>query len=309
MKTKNTEPEFNRLNFFAPEGEKGMTSTSANKLANLAKECSREDMLLIENVRFFNDVMTLLVNPAEKVVLSEGMRGDKEEFDNLRNALFRTARFNAFIAWVREAITAKEELIREVGDTNLEKWCKMKGVDYPDMPEYLVNEEMHDARSAAKATIDEMARYFTSQAKASVLGQAIHPDGPIDLARRNLIEATMNPSTTEGFGKDTVIKTHEATATPEAVTEFYLSLQSEWRHSEAAVNEAKSKWETEDKETEIALTNAYNARMREFDQTISRIKAEWETWKLEETKRLGKLKIRVPAAFQPVLDELLALGK
>lgn len=304
------DPEFNRYNFFASDGEKGMTSTSANKLANLAKERNREDMLLIQNVRFYNEVMTLLVNPSEKVVLSEGLKGNQEEFDKLREALMRTARFNAFISWVREAISAKETLIQEVNDTGLRTWCKKQGIEFPKEPDGgEVDERASEERSAGRATIDEMARYFTNQSLASVLGQAIHPDGPIDEARRALIEATMTPSKTEGYGKDTVIKTKEATATPDSVTAFYMALQSEWRHAEAAVNEAKGKWQTADRERFIEIVKDYNARMREYEMAVSKIKADWEQWKLEETKRLGKMKIRIPGSLQPVLDELLALGK
>ena len=305
-----SEPQFNRHNFFASVGEKGMTSTSANKLANLAKERNREDMLLIQNVRFFNEVMTLLVNPTEKVVLSEGLKGSQEEFDKLREALLRTARFNAFISWVRVAISAKETLIQEVDDTVLRTWCKKQGIEFPVEPDgEEVDERAAEERSAGRATIDEMTRYFINQSLASVLGQAIHPDGPIDEARRALIEATMTPSKTEGYGKDTVIKTKEATATPDSVTAFYMTMQSEWRHAEASVNEAKGKWLTADKERFIELVKDYNARMREYEMAVSKIKADWEQWKLEETKRLGKLKIRIPAALQPVLDELLALGR
>lgn len=303
------DPDFNRYNFFASEGEKGMTSTSANKLANLAKEHNREDMLLIQNVRFYNEVMTLLVNPSEKVTISEGLIGTQEEFDKLRDALLRTARFNAFIAWVREAISAKEALISEVNDTTLTAWCRKQGVKYPDEPELDIDETMQETRAAAQATVDEMARYFVNQSLASVLGQAIHPEGPIDEARRTLIEASMTPSTTEGYGKDIVIKTKETTATPDSVTAFYMALQSEWRHAEAAVNEAKGKWQMADKVRFIELTNEYNALMREYEMTVSRIKADWENWKLEETGRLGKLKIRIPPVLQPVLDELLSLGK
>lgn len=303
------EPEFNRYHFFASDGEKGMTTTSANKLANLAKERNREDMLLIQNVRFYNEVMTLLVNPAEKVVLSEGLKGSQEEFEKLNQALLRIARFNAFISWVREAITAKEELIQAVNDTSIKTWCKIQGIELPGEPQNDVNDNMETSRAAAQASIDEMARYFINQSVASVLGQAIHPDGPIDEARRTLIEATMTPSKTEGYGKDTVIKTKEATATADAVTTFYMTLQSEWRHTEAAVNEAKGKWQLADKERFIELVNYYHARLREYELAVSKIKADWEEWKLEETKRLGKLKIRVPSALQIVLNELLALGK
>ena len=303
------EPEFYRYKFFATDGEKGMTSTSANKLANLAKERNREDMLLIENVRFYNEEMRLLANPSEKVVLSEGLNGSQEEFDKLREALLRTARYNAFISWVREAISAKDELIRRVQYVNIKTWCKRQGITYPEAPDNDVENNLYESRSAKQASIDEMARYFSNQSLAAVLGQAIHPDGPIDSARRDLIEATMTPSKTEGLGKDTVIKTKAATATPDAVTDFYMALQSEWRNAEAAVNEAKGKWESEDKERLIELTNDYNARKREYDIAVAQIVADWERWKLEETRRLGKLKIRIPASLQPVLDELLSLGK
>lgn len=303
------DPEFNRYNYFASEGEKGMTSTSANKLANLAKERNREDMLLIENVRFFNEVMTLLVNPSEKVVISQGLEGSQEMFDKLRGALLRTARFNSFISWVREAISAKEALIEEVNDLSFMSWCNKQGIEYPKEPENNIDKTLKDSKSASQASIEELARYFINQSVASVIGQAIHPEGAIDEARRALIEANITPSYTEGYGKDTVIKTKEATATPEAVTGFYMALQSEWRHAEAAINEAKGKWQLADKELTIELTNDYNARMREYEITVSKIKTEWENWKLEETKRLGKLKIRIPQALQSVLDELLALGK
>lgn len=47
MSTRFSEPLFNPNNFFALEGEKGMTSTSANKLVNLAKERNREDQLYV----------------------------------------------------------------------------------------------------------------------------------------------------------------------------------------------------------------------------------------------------------------------
>ena len=88
-----------------------------------------------------------------------------------------------------------------------------------------------------------------------------------------------------------------------------MALQSDWRHAEAAVNEAKGKWQTADKERFIELNNDFNARTREYEMAVSKIKSDWEQWKLEETRRLGKMKIRVPSALQPVLDELLALGK
>lgn len=309
MATQLSEPVFNPENFFAAEGEKGMTSTSANKLANLAKERNREDMLYVENVRFYSDIMSLLVTPNEKVTLSEGLPGTPEEFTKIREAIKRIARFNAFISWVREAISAKEQMIEKVATTSVANWCKERNIEYPKVPDTNVTEELKKKASAGEATIDEMAQYFIAQSKASTIGQSIHPSGPIDKARRELIDAGLKPTTREGSGKDTVIITKVPTATPEEVTNFYMELQSDWRQAESRVNESKNKWTTKDAEMKIQLTNEFNGVMRKYNEEVSHIKENWEKWKLEETKRLGKLKIHIPLALQSVMDELLALGK
>lgn len=300
---------FNPNNYFASDGEKGMTSTSANKLANLAKERNREDMILVENVRFFSNVMTLMVNPSEKITMSEGLEGSPEEFNKIKGALLRTARFNAFIAWIREAISAKDLMINQTKSLSLNSWCKKKGIEYPKTPENNIEGDLVEGRASAKITIDDMAKFFVAEAKASVLGQAVHKDGSIDKARRALIDAHLNPTEREGSGQDTVIVTKLPTATNEDVTDFYMSLQSDWRQAESEVNSAKGDWEFKDTELRLQLTNEYNAKMREFENETSRIKAEWEKWKLEELRRIGKLKIRVPVILQPILDELFALGK
>ena len=300
---------FNPSNYFAKEGEKGMTSTSANKLANLAKERNREDMLYVENLKFYSEVMTLLLNPSERVTLSEGIKGSADEFSKIKDALYRIARFNAFISWVREAISAKDYMIREVKALGLKDWCKQEGIAYPEKPEYTLEEDMIRQRASAKIGIEDMARFYVSQAKASVLGQAIHPEGAIDKARRDLIEASLNPSRREGTGQDMVIMTKVATAKSEDVTNFYMSLQADWRQAESEVNSDKGEWEFKDTELRLELLNVYNAKAREYDRETSRIKNEWDKWKLEELRRIGKLKIRIPNLLQPILDELLALGK
>lgn len=100
MSNKLSAPVFNPANFFATEGEKGMTATSVNKLANLAKERNREDMLFIDNVRFLTEEISLLANPTEKVTMTEGMKGDLDEFSKIREAMMRVTRFNSFISWV-----------------------------------------------------------------------------------------------------------------------------------------------------------------------------------------------------------------
>lgn len=309
MSTRVSDPVFNPANFFAAEGDKGMTSTSANKLANLAKERNREDMLYVDSVRFVKEEMSLLTNPSEKVILSEGMKGDSTEFTKIKEAMTRVARFNSFISWVREAIKAKDTMISKVRITTLTEWCKKNNIDLPKVPLNNVEEELEENRAASKIGIEDMARYFIAESKASVLGQSIHPDGSIARARRDLMEAGVRHSYREGEGKDMVITTVTQTADINEVTDFYMNLQSDWRHAESIINQSKSEWEQADGELRLQLTNEYNKKLREHENMMARIKSDWEKWKLEEVRRIGKLKIRIPKALQPVLDELLALGK
>lgn len=309
MSTKLSDPVFNPSNFFATEVEKGMTSTSANKLANLAKERNREDMTFVGSVRFSNEEMSLLASPADKVMLFEGMKGDAAEFTRIREAMMRVARFNSFISWVREAIKAKDTMISDVKFTTLKEWCKKNNIDLPKAPQDKVEEELKEKRATSKVGIEDMARYFIDESKASVLGQAIHPDGAIALARKDLMEANTRHAYREGEGKDMVITTVTPTANINDVTDFYMSLQSDWRHAESLVNQSKSEWEQADAVLRLQLTNEYNSKMREYENQTARIKSDWEKWKLEEVRRISKLKIRIPQALQPVLDELLALGK
>lgn len=182
-------------------------------------------------------------------------------------------------------------------------------IDLPKAPQNNVEEELEEKRAASKIGIEDMARYFIAESKAAILGQSIHPDGSIARARQNLMEASVRHSYREGEGKDMVITTAIPTADIKDVTDFYMSLQSDWRHAESVVNQSKSEWEQADDELRQQLTNEYNKKMREHENQTARIKSDWEKWKLEEVRRLGKLKIRIPQTLQPVLDELLALGK
>ena len=309
MSTKLSDPVFNPSNFFAAEGEKGMTSTSANKLANLAKERNREDILFVDSVSFLNEEISLLASPSEKVMMSEGMKGDPSEFTKIREAMMRVARFNSFISWVREAIKAKDTMINDVKFTSLTDWCKKNNIELPKTPQNKVEDELEENRAASKVGIEDMAKYFIAESKASVLGQAIHPDGSIARARKELMEVKVRHSYKEGEGKDMVIRNLVPSANTKDVTEFYMSIQSDWRHAESLVNQSKSEWEQADGELRLQLTNEYNKKMREHDNLTARIKSDWEKWKLEEVRRIGKLKIRIPQPLQLVLDELLALGK
>lgn len=314
------EPVFSPEKFFAKEGQKGMTMTSADKLANLAKERNREDQSYVDNIQFYTKtVQSLMVPQTDQlsshngVVLSKGYEGNDETFDKVEKSLARIARFNAFITWVREAISAKTALLQAVQSENIVEWCKKNDIVYPENKcftnQFTVQQELNNHRASLEEDENAMARYYINQAKASVYGQAIHPGGPIDVARRELITSKTKPSTVTGQGQDTIITTMIPTAEPDKVSDFYMKLQSEWRDCESAMNKAKSQWNDADAETELRISAKQSADMKAADALMREAQSKFDIWKLEETKKISKLKIYIPIALQGVLDELLALGK
>lgn len=94
------------LVFFKKEGEEGvaLTSTSANHIANLAKEYIQGVETQLNNICFFN---------------VEGV-----------------AQAKSLIAWLREGIKAKENLMKGLQTISLEDWCRENGTIRPESPTY-----------------------------------------------------------------------------------------------------------------------------------------------------------------------------
>ena len=102
-------------------GGVGMTSASANHVANMAKESIREIQNDLDAVTFYNATVCLLSGgqPQQCAIGSK-----RQDLDKVQQSLLAIGEANALIAWLREAIKARERLLQEVKETTLEKYCK-----------------------------------------------------------------------------------------------------------------------------------------------------------------------------------------
>lgn len=96
--------------FFSTEG-KGLTSTSANHIANLAKEMVREIETFVSGLTLYSTSVVLIGNDNVNII-NEG--DTAEALDKVKTQLHTIAKANSLIAWLREAIKAKERLQKEV---------------------------------------------------------------------------------------------------------------------------------------------------------------------------------------------------
>ena len=94
-------------------GEHGVTSTSANYVANVAKEMIRSEQEALDNLDF---VTTTISDDIYQVKCGRvAKRGYNEEsLMQIPEKLDRVAKMKSLIGWLREGIKAKDELINEV---------------------------------------------------------------------------------------------------------------------------------------------------------------------------------------------------
>lgn len=124
------------LVFFKKEDEEGvaLTSTSANHIANLAKEYIQGVEAQLNNISFFNVEVALVGSTGGTSTIQTGE--SSEALDNLQSLLEGVARAKSLIAWLREGIKAKENLMKDLQTISLEDWCKENGLTRPETPNY-----------------------------------------------------------------------------------------------------------------------------------------------------------------------------
>ena len=289
--------------FFSTEG-KGLTSTSANHIANLAKEMVRETEASLEGLTFYSTSVALIGNDSVNT-LREG--DTSETLGKIKAQLHTIAKANSLIAWLREAIKAKERLLEEVDDLTLNDFMKLQGIKKPDMPTRgtaLTEDEYY-----ASLSVDERNRFYSLEALASVLGKAVHPAGVIANAREQLNERLKNPKTIEGKGRDALLFFYTPTVKTSQVDEVYFAVQKEFREVQASLNAIKYDCLKAVKESEIEVQTKYADDYAKYQAEITRIQNEMSTYEKKRTREIGSFKIRIPDSLVDIYERVAHLGK
>lgn len=289
--------------FFSTDGN-GLTSTSANHIANMAKEMVRDIESSLVDLTLYSTSVALIGNGSVNTI----REGDKADtLEEIRGKLHTVAKANSLIAWLREAIKAKERLLDETATMTMEEYMKMKDITLPKAPER--GKALTEDEYYASLSVDQRNRYYALEALASVLGKAIHPDGAVANAREELGKRIRNPRSVEGNGRDALIYEYLPTVTMAQVDEVYFKLQNEFRETQAALNAIKFECRKALKESEIEVQTAYAEAQAKYDSEWKRILAELTTYVKKHTREIGDYKIIIPQSLKGIYDEVTSLGK
>ena len=295
------------LVFFKKEGEEGvaLTSTSANHIANLAKEYIQGVETQLNNISFFNVEVALVgsVGGANTIQTGES----SEVLDNLQSLLEGVAQAKSLIAWLREGIKAKENLMKGLQTINLEDWCKENGMVKPETPNY--GHVLTEAEYYASLPIKERNRYYQLETEAAVLGKYIHPDGHLSNARKELKDKIYHPHKVDGKGRDALIYTYTPTTSITIVDNVFYELQKKHREIQAQLNAMKYSCEQAINESTNKVNTEYKEAAYRYNAELKDVLASFKTWKDEKSQEYSKLKIVIPHSLMGIYNTINSLSK
>lgn len=281
-------------------GESGLTSTSANHIANMAKEHVRLLEEELNSVEFVN-IEVGLIGSSEVSSIQEGV--DNNFLFSIEENLNKIAKAKSLIAWLREAIKARERLLREVDNTDYTQVCN----EIPEKP--LIEIPMTEDKYLSTLNVKERNRYYFLETMCSTIGKYIHPDGRFAEKRKELNTALKHRHKVSGSGRDSIIYSYSSSISVMDVEEKFFALQAKHREYQAELNSIKYKMEKAITDDTIQKRAVYEEALRKYNAEMSEITAKLVKWKGEESQRISSLKIVIPNDLQDIYQEISALGK
>lgn len=285
-------------------GNEGLTLTSANHIANLAKEFAKSNERALSSASFVDTNMTIIGSDVNQCI-HKGW--SDEQLKLVEGNLCAVSDSHALIAWLREAIKAHKSLVDSIEKRTVEDYCSEQGIELPEEPirERSITEEEY----IETLSIKDRNRMLMLQAKASVYGKFIHPDGPFSKARAELMEKMVNETEVKENGRDTLIYSFVPTADAMGVEKVFYQLQKEYRETQAELNGYLHKVSQAVQKDADEKAKAYHDAMVLYRSQVAQITKEFENLRMEALDEARLLRIVIPNELKGIYSIISELGK
>lgn len=285
-------------------GTDGLTSTSANHVANLAKEYVRSLNKELEKVRF-TDVFVTIIGSENKEKINKGWNFEKVL--DIENNLCIIADANSLIAWLREAIKERDAKTKKINEMTLGDYCVQFNYDIPEVP--VRQAKITREEYISTLSVKERNKMLSLGAKAAVFGKYIHEDCPFSVAREELVGHLLTDTELKDSGRDTMIYKYVPTVLQEEVDHCYFKLQSIYRKSQAELNGYNHKIDEAIRQDAQQKQSNYNIAFAEYAAKNAELEKKFEAYKIAELKRIAELKIVIPNDLQSIYNTIANLCK
>lgn len=277
--------------FFA---ENGITSTSANHLCNLAREYASNAKIDITGINFVKTSVSSLTANIKPIVLNAAV----DNVTTISDIFDKISKANAFVAYMQEAIKAKNDMFAKITSMSVAAYCQEFGNTFPETPVREKYKTFDDFFS--ELDIKSKTEYYALEAEAAVIGKAIHPGGSFHNARQQMFEAAASPAYISG---DKVYH-RDISVSKEDVENLYFELQKKHRSIEAKLNSIKNSIDLKTKEYNTSVDSEYAKKYNIYATQVELLNNDFTNWKNAELKRINKLKIVIPNALKETYDFL-----
>lgn len=278
-------------------GEKGLTATQANRDADFAKLAYTNEESYLASISFIN----------QNVETIDGTNTKNLEFGLTDTSLIedtveRIGNLKSLCAWLREAVAAHQRLLNEVTSYSFADYLADNQITLPAAPvcEKVITED----DVIAEFDVKKRNRYYYLEAMAATIGQFVHKNGSIDLARKNYYEKLRKPRSTSGEGLNTLIYTYTPSIDKEEIEKMFYSLQQKHTKFQSELNSIKSEIQSRITNDCIDKNSKYESEMKEYKAKEMVYFSEYNTWKVKEQKRIASLRIIIPNALQEIYNEV-----
>ena len=291
--------------------QEGMTSTTANYYANIAKEMQSAATERLYGVKFYNTSVAV-IGSSDKQLMSQGI----VDLGFIQPELDTLAELNSFCAWVREAIKEKEAQAQVVKLKTMEEWAEENGIDIPSVPSHPRDPKIPTEQDVMNLwNINKRNKYLSLEACAATYGKYIHPDGAYSKARKNLHTALTKPISKEGTGRDTVMFYAEPSIPVNQVDALFMQLQDHYRSCEKELNllkfelkETVNNLAREAYDKHLLAEAEWKKQLELVTSKRSEIRSLYLSWRTTELERISALKITVPNVLKPIFKAIKEAG-
>ena len=218
-------------------GEKGLTSTSAQHIKDMAGHMNENLKEQLNGIRFVTDEVKLLGSQT-KEVLAKGW--DATQLEQVENILDTIAQVQSLQAWLGEAIQRKNLLSQGIKNYTFTTWMIDNELSLPQTKDIQI---LTESEWLDSLDIKTRNRYLTLQTICAVYGKFIHPKMPMDKAKKYLQTRLNEPVEVTGSGRDSLVYYFTPSVDQSKVDEVYYQLQAKYRASQAEFNKLKHEYE------------------------------------------------------------------
>lgn len=285
-------------------GESGLTSTSANHVANLAKEYIQNLESVVNGVELTNISVKLLDSDNDNII-NLGM--SVNDMLKLPESLDAICKAKSLIAWLREAIKTKEALLGDLYATSITEWIRENHISLPEQPveEHILTEKEY----YSSLPIKERNRYYQLETQSAVLGKYIHPDGPFSIARKTAEQAARTPHKIEGSGRDTLIYSYSPSVSSQEVDAMFFDLQKKYREAQAQLNSMKHECEVAISKSTNEVNTTRAIQLEAYNNAFDMQSARFKEWKERKIQEYSNLKIVIPDSLKEIYTKINSLGR